>query len=401
MTEVELTPNDDTERLDMSALSATTPPSPLASPAPSIWNKYRASSTYAICLSSVTGFNFCEDFRNSPRFTILEWLGDAFLNFCNGYYLARLEPNLDPKVFGQGLLEIRSASTHTKCTQNCFIGTDDRSLHDLVAEYPSTRSRSVGRKSCSDWLEAYFGLAIELSGFEDDSVWESAKEITMMGLSVMKEPTAITGRGKKRPPVECQVARDFTALIFSFLSTETLRSFVNKQRCHCVYHDRICISLINSLRQDLCKSYPDLQQSEPATDPKSQTEQFLAEVAKRLTPECDLSAVSNSLFRDLRRHPSVKQKLENFEARLREICDIRRRGCSISSKGTKRRAANISNHKNSNEKLPALLEEVAPVRSNPRKRPHDRTMSNDSTASVPYEQDIEKKSMMERGKKRK
>ena len=181
----------------------------------------------------------------------MAWLGDAFLNFCNGYYLARLEPTLGPKVFGRYLLEIWSAETHTKCSQNCFIGTDERSLYDLVAEYPCTESLSVGRKSCSDWLEAYFGQAIELSGFEDNKIWESGKEITMMGLSVMKEPTPITGRGKKKSPVESQVARDYTALIFLFLITETMLSFADKRRCHCVYGDRVCVSLINSLRQIL------------------------------------------------------------------------------------------------------------------------------------------------------
>ena len=195
--------------------------------------------------------------------------------------------------------------------------------------------------------------------------------------------------------MESQVARDYTALIFSFLITETMHPFADKRRCHCVYEDRVCISLINSLRQDLCGSSPDLEQSEPVTDLKIRTE-----VAKRLTPECDLPAVSNSLCRDLRCHPSVKQKLENFEAQLRQICNIRRRGGGISSKGKNGWTANMSN-KNSifgNKKLPPMLEEGATVRSSPRKLSfsHDRKISNSSTASVPYEQDIEKKPMTER-----
>ena len=116
-------------------------------------------------------------------------------------------------------------------------------------------------------------------------------------------------------------------------------------------------------------------------------------------------AVSNSLCRDLRRHPSVKQKFNNFEAQLRQICDSRRRSGGISSKGKNGRTANMSN-KNSifrNKKLPPMLEEEATVRSSPRKQSfrHDRKISNSSTASVPYEQDIEKKPMTKRQKKRK
>jgi len=398
MTEAEIICNRDTNtaaRLDLNAPSlVTSPSSPTTEASPG--SKFHASSASPIRLSSVKGFGFCEEFKKSPKFTIWEWLGDAFLNFCNAHYLARRDPNLDPKLFGQRLTEIRSASTHTKCAENCFIGTDERSLHDRVANLPRPESQPPGRKACSDWLEAYFGVAFELYGFEDNKLWESGKEITMVGLNVMEKHNP-PERGKKRLPVQSQVARDYSAFIFSFLITETVRSFADKHPYRRVYDERGCLSLMDKVRQDLCSCYPNLQQSDPP--PTKAKRQFLAGIAERLNTEHDLSAVSKDLYQDLQRHPSVMEILEKLEDELRQMCDIIKRDGGISSRpnGQKERVLKLSSNTNSkiarSKKCPSPLEKVATLLSSAPKKSlqHEKTISNGSTAPLPGEQSIGKK----------
>jgi hypothetical protein len=311
MTEAEIIPHDNANTATEPDLNAPCPitfsSSPKTPPSPP-GSQFYASSASPIRLPSVNGFVFTENIRKgSNKFRVWEWLGDAFLGFCSAHFLACLHPNLDGKLVAQYLNEFRTASTHTKCAKNCFIGNDERSLYDPATQFPGVQSYKI----CSGWLEAYFGVALKSAGFQDNKLWESGKEITMVALNLIEERDP-SKRGKNRRPVPCQVPGNYSNFIFSFLITETVWSFADKH--HHVYLAKRCLTLMDEARKRLIHCYPNLQQSD--SPPTNAEKEFEDGIVNRLNTEHDLSAVSKKLCRDLQRHPSVIEELEKLEDEL-------------------------------------------------------------------------------------
>ena len=322
-----------------------------------------------IRLPSLDGFEINGNFRGSQYFQMREWLGDAFLNFCNAIYCEHLEPNVDPSSLTNFRRELRSRQTHKGCTEHCYFGADEQSMHKRVNDVliPHRGRHGDRIKAYSDWLEAYFGFYFELFGFDDSKVWDMGKRITIVGLAVMISPQISRGN-RKILSVQAQVRLLYCQFIFSFAASEVLWSLASQEKDYlCQQRRALVMSLLEDIRGGLCRLYPDQPECEPcattATDPK---DPFLAAIRDRASSKFDLATVSTKLLRDLLREPSVKEKLDDFRIALGLISDICQRKATIVGGSGKPWVATFPKTFNdeqemhfSNEKLCELLKDLS------------------------------------------
>ena len=319
-------------------------PAPEASRKSDRLDALRVHQPSPIRLPSLDGFEINSKFRGSQFFQMREWLGDSFLNFCNTLYCERLQPNVDPSTLTNFRLELRSRKTHKGCTEYCYFGADEETLHKRVYDtLPSSLDPPGARiKVYSDWLEAYFSFYLESFGVNDSKVWDVGRRITIMGLAVMLSPQKSKGN-RKILSVQAQIRLLYCHFIFSFAAFEAMLSMESEVKDYLCHARRAPVmSLLGDLRDGLCGLYPDRQESEPcATTSTDPNDPFLAAIRDRASSEFDLTAVSAKLLRHLLREPSVKEKLDDFRTQIRLIFDICKRKGTISGGSGKPWVANF------------------------------------------------------------